>query len=95
MIASSIPVGSGAVHIDHGVYPVPAPATLEIIKGVPLKKSDIQTELTTPTGAAIAKHFADEFCTIPHMTVLQTGYGAGTKTFENHPNILRVLIGEA
>lgn len=91
---SAIPVGSGSIHIDHGVYPVPAPATLEILKGVPLAKSELKAELTTPTGAAIATVLAEEFCTLPAMRVERIGYGAGTKTFKNHPNILRVIIGE-
>ncbi|MCZ2258466.1 nickel pincer cofactor biosynthesis protein LarC [Sporosarcina sp. G11-34] len=95
MIKSSpIPVGSGKIHIDHGVYPVPAPATLEILRGIPIAKSDLSGELATPTGAAIAGELATEFCTIPAMTVESIGYGAGTKSFPNHPNVLRVIIGE-
>jgi pyridinium-3,5-bisthiocarboxylic acid mononucleotide nickel chelatase len=92
--ASPIPVGTGRIHIDHGIYPVPAPATLEILKGVPIQQSDIRFELTTPTGAAIVAVLAEEFCSIPSMKVTSIGYGAGTKTFKNHPNVLRVIIGE-
>jgi hypothetical protein len=92
--ASPIPVGTGRIHIDHGIYPVPAPATLEILKGVPIEQSDIRFELTTPTGAAIVAVLAGEFCHIPSMKVTSIGYGAGTKTFKNHPNVLRVIIGE-
>ncbi|MEH7131200.1 LarC family nickel insertion protein [Neobacillus drentensis] len=92
--ASPIPVGTGRIHIDHGIYPVPAPATLEILKGVPIEQSDIRFELTTPTGAAIVAVLAEEFCHIPSMKVTSIGYGAGTKTFKNHPNVLRVIIGE-
>jgi pyridinium-3,5-bisthiocarboxylic acid mononucleotide nickel chelatase len=92
--ASPIPVGTGRIHIDHGIYPVPAPATLEILKGVPIEHSDIRFELTTPTGAAIVAVLAEEFCSIPSMKVTSIGYGAGTKTFKNHPNVLRVIIGE-
>jgi pyridinium-3,5-bisthiocarboxylic acid mononucleotide nickel chelatase len=92
--ASPIPVGTGRIHIDHGIYPVPAPATLEILKGVPIEQSDIRFELTTPTGAAIVAVLAEEFCSIPSMKVTSIGYGAGTKTFKNHPNVLRVIIGE-
>lgn len=92
--ASPIPVGTGRIHIDHGIYPVPAPATLEILKGVPIEQSDIRFELTTPTGAAIIAVLAEEFCTIPSVKVTSIGYGAGTKTFKNHPNVLRVIIGE-
>jgi uncharacterized protein (DUF111 family) len=92
--ASPIPVGTGRIHIDHGIYPVPAPATLEILKGVPIEQSDIRFELTTPTGAAIVAVLAEEFSPIPSMKVTSIGYGAGTKTFKNHPNVLRVIIGE-
>ncbi|GAA3312500.1 hypothetical protein GCM10020331_000400 [Ectobacillus funiculus] len=61
MKSSPIPVGTGKIHIDHGVYPVPAPATLEILKGVPIAQSEIRFELTTPTGAAIVAVLAEEF----------------------------------
>jgi pyridinium-3,5-bisthiocarboxylic acid mononucleotide nickel chelatase len=92
--SSAIPTGSGHVHIDHGIYPVPAPATLEILKGVPIASNDIRSELATPTGAAIAAVLAETFGSLPAMTVESIGYGAGSKTFENHPNVLRVIIGE-
>ncbi|MED4694783.1 LarC family nickel insertion protein [Peribacillus frigoritolerans] len=91
--SSAIPTGSGHIHIDHGIYPVPAPATLEILKGVPIASNDIRSELATPTGAAIAVVLAGNFGSLPPMTVESIGYGAGTKTFENHPNVLRVIIG--
>ncbi|WP_117168060.1 LarC family nickel insertion protein [Paraliobacillus sediminis] len=92
--SSSVAVGSGKIHIDHGVYPVPAPATLEILKGVPVQQSDLKAELATPTGAAIVAVLTEEFGTIPSMEIKSIGYGAGTKTFPNHPNVLRVIIGE-
>ncbi|WP_411738352.1 nickel insertion protein [Peribacillus sp. S4] len=92
--SSAIPTGSGHIHIDHGIYPVPAPATLEILKGVAIASNDIRSELATPTGAAIAAVLAGNFGSLPSMTVESIGYGAGTKTFENHPNVLRVIIGE-
>ncbi|OIK09027.1 hypothetical protein BIV60_25035 [Bacillus sp. MUM 116] len=92
--SSPIPVGAGRIHIDHGIYPVPAPATLEILKGVPIEQSNIRAELTTPTGAAIVAVLAEEFCSHPSMKVQAIGYGAGTKTFADHPNVLRVIIGE-
>ncbi|RLL46938.1 DUF111 family protein [Oceanobacillus piezotolerans] len=94
IISAPVPTGSGHIHIDHGVYPVPAPATLEILRGVPVAKSELRTELTTPTGAAIAAVLAEEFSSFPSMKVINVGYGAGTKTFPNHPNVLRVVIGE-
>lgn len=92
--SSPIPVGSGHIHIDHGVYPVPAPATLEILRGIPIAHSELKGELTTPTGAAIIAELADECCTLPEMTIQSIGYGAGTKDFPNHPNVLRVIIGK-
>lgn len=92
--SSPIPVGTGRIHIDHGIYPVPAPATLEILKGVPIEQSNIRAELATPTGAAIVAVLAEEYCSIPSMRVESIGYGAGTKNFPNHPNVLRVIIGE-
>ncbi|MDP9579783.1 LarC family nickel insertion protein [Priestia megaterium] len=92
--SSPIPVGTGEIHIDHGIYPIPAPATLEILKEVPIEQSDIKAELTTPTGAAIVSVLAEEYCTIPSMKVKQVGHGAGTRTFEKHPNVIRVIIGE-
>lgn len=95
MIKSApIPVGYGKIRIDHGIYPVPAPATLEILKGIPLEQSNIRAELTTPTGAAIAAVLVQEYGTIPSMQVQSIGYGAGTKNFQDHPNVLRVIIGE-
>lgn len=91
---SPIPTGSGHIHIDHGTYPVPAPATFEILKGVPIARTSIKGELATPTGAAIAAVLADSFGTMPSMTVEKIGYGSGTKTFKDHPNVLRVVIGK-
>lgn len=91
---SPIPTGSGHIHIDHGTYPVPAPATLEILKGVPIARTSVKGELTTPAGAAIAAVLADSFGTMPSMTVEKIGYGAGMKTFKDRPNVLRVVIGK-
>lgn len=92
--SSYIPTGSGHIHIAHGVYPVPAPATLEILTGIPLAASELKAELTTPTGAAFAAVLVDEFCSFPAIQVEHIGYGSGTKSFPNHPNVLRVVIGE-
>jgi pyridinium-3,5-bisthiocarboxylic acid mononucleotide nickel chelatase len=92
--SSPIPVGTGKIRIDHGIYPVPAPATLEILKGIPIEHSEVRFELTTPTGAAIIAVLAEEFCAIPSMKVSSIGYGAGTKTFKDRPNVVRVIIGE-
>jgi len=92
--ASPVPVGSGKIRIDHGVYPVPAPATLEILKGVRIEHSPIRSELTTPTGAAIVAVLSEQYGPMPSMTVQSIGYGAGTKSFGEHPNVLRVVVGE-
>jgi uncharacterized protein (DUF111 family) len=92
--SSPVPVGTGKIRIDHGIYPIPAPATLEILKGIPIEHSEVRFELTTPTGAAIIAVLAEEFCAIPSMKVRSIGYGAGTKTFKDHPNVVRVIIGE-
>lgn len=90
--SSHLPLGSGFVKCSHGVIPVPAPATCEILKGVPLKESDVEGELVTPTGASIIKVLADQF-SFPSMAVEKIGYGSGKKRFENWPNLLRVMLG--
>lgn len=92
--SSSVPVGNGKIHIDHGIYPVPAPATLEIMRGVPIEQSELRSELTTPTGAAFVAVLVKEFGNLPSMKVQSIGYGAGTKIFPKHPNVIRVIIGE-
>jgi uncharacterized protein (TIGR00299 family) protein len=91
--ASPLPTGRGTVHTEHGVYPVPAPATLEILKGVPLYGTDTEAELVTPTGAAIISTLAQSFGPIPPMRVGSVGYGAGFRNLDT-PNVLRVLVGE-
>ncbi len=91
--ASRIPVGTGFVECDHGVLPLPAPATLELLKGIPVYASGIEKELVTPTGIAILKHVAGSFGVIPGMTIERIGYGAGSRDLKI-PNLLRVWIGE-
>lgn len=93
MVSSSVPVGNGKIRIDHGLYPVPAPATLEILKGIPLQKNEVEGELTTPTGAGIIAVLAGAFGPIPSIKVEAVGYGAGTKEFSDQPNVLRVMTG--
>lgn len=88
-----VPVGSGFVECDHGIMPVPAPATLEILKGVPIKMNTVTGECTTPTGAAIIKTLCDEFVTVIEFEPKQIGYGIGHKKFEI-PNMLRVVLGQ-
>ena len=91
IVATPVATGTGKVMVAHGLYPVPAPATLEILQDVPLQDFDIASELTTPTGAAIIKTFATSFANNLHGTVLKTSYGAGTKQFD-HPNVLRAVL---
>lgn len=90
---NSVPVGSGFVKCDHGMMPVPAPATIEILKGVPIKMNTVKGECTTPTGAAIIKSLCDEFVDVIEFEPKQIGYGIGHKKFEI-PNMLRTIIGE-
>ena len=90
--STSVPVGSGFVKCDHGIMPVPAPATIEILKDTPIKLNTVKGECTTPTGAAIIKTLCDEFVDILEFEVKQIGYGIGHKKFEI-PNILRSVLG--
>lgn len=92
IIASPVHVGSGSVRCAHGILPVPAPATAEILRDVPIYCGNIQGELCTPTGAALLKHFVSQFMTMPPMAVEKTGYGMGTKDFPS-ANCLRVFQG--
>lgn len=93
VICSPISVGSGSVHCAHGVIPVPAPSTEVLLRGIPYHSGDIESELCTPTGAALLRHFADAFAAMPLMTVEAAGYGTGTKDFKR-ANVVRVLLGE-
>ena len=93
--ASKLSLGRGFVNCRHGILPVPAPATLEILKGVPVIGTEIAHELVTPTGAAIIAVLADSFEAIPDMIVNKTGYGAGKREIESVPNLLRIITGTA
>ncbi len=93
IIASPIHVGSGHVHCAHGILPVPAPATAYILKGVPIYGGGIKGELCTPTGAAILKHFVNDFTDMPVMITEAIGYGMGKKDF-TAANCVRVMLGE-
>ncbi|MCK4846360.1 MAG: nickel pincer cofactor biosynthesis protein LarC [Deltaproteobacteria bacterium] len=92
--SSPIPLGSGLVSTMHGTMPIPAPATIELMRGIPTKPSPVAMELTTPTGAVIAKTLVKEFGPMPAMVIEKIGYGVGGKDFEEIPNILRVVLGE-
>ena len=92
--ASAVPTGCGTVKIAHGLCSVPVPATAELLCGIPLAASDIPHELTTPTGAAILKHYVRHFGPMPAMTVHRVGIGAGTRDLPQQANILRILLGE-
>ena len=91
---SKIHVGSGFVKMAHGKFPVPPPAVVELLKNIPIYSTEIEGELITPTGAAIIATVCEEFGQIPEMKIEQTGYGAGTREYENFPNVLRLFLGE-
>lgn len=91
---SKLNVGSGFVEFSHGKWPVPAPATAEILKGIPIYSTDCRAELVTPTGAAIISTITDNFGEMPEMITESIGYGAGSIDLE-HPNVLRLFVGES
>jgi len=93
--ASPVPTGSGTVDIAHGRCSIPAPATGELLRGIPLAASAVEAELTTPTGAAILATVVDVFGPLPAMTIDRIGYGAGQRELKDQPNLLRLLVGEA
>ena len=93
-VSSPLHVGSGHVDMEHGRFPVPPPAVTELLKGVPFYSTEIAGELLTPTGAAIITTVCSEFGPIPQLKLEGSGYGAGTRTYEKFPNVLRVLIGD-
>jgi len=92
---SPLNVGGGTVKMSHGVLPVPAPATANLLQGKPTYSNGVQRELVTPTGAAIVATLCDSFGPQPPMSVSAIGYGAGTADLEGQPNVLRLMIGEA
>ena len=95
VMASPLNVGSGTVKSAHGLYPVPAPATVTLLHGAPIYSGPQKAEMVTPTGALLVAGYASEFGTIPSMRLSAVGYGAGSRDFPDTPNVLRVLIGEA
>jgi uncharacterized protein (TIGR00299 family) protein len=92
--ASAINVGSGTVQTEHGLLPVPAPATAALLAGKPVYARGPEVELTTPTGAALAVTLAQSFGPLPAMCIASIGHGAGDRDFRQQPNVLRVFIGE-
>ncbi len=95
VVASPLNVGSGTIRSAHGLFPVPAPATTRLLEGVPIYSGTQRAEMVTPTGALLITAYASEFGAIPPMNIAKIGYGAGARSFEDTPNVLRVLIGEA
>ncbi len=95
IVASPVPTGTGRIKISHGEFSVPAPATAELLRGVPLAESTIPHELTTPTGAAIITTLAESFGPLPAMTIDRIGCGAGERDLEEQANLLRLIVGNA
>jgi uncharacterized protein (TIGR00299 family) protein len=92
---SPLPAPRGFVRAAHGRLPLPAPATLELLKGAPLHGVDLELELVTPTGAALVAALATEYGPLPAMTLQATGYGAGSRDLEERPNVVRAIVGVA
>jgi uncharacterized protein (TIGR00299 family) protein len=93
LICSPLNVGGGTIECAHGVFPVPAPATVKLLKGAPVYSSGVQAELVTPTGAAIVATLVKRFTSFPAMKIEKAGYGAGTRDFPGHANVLRISLG--
>jgi pyridinium-3,5-bisthiocarboxylic acid mononucleotide nickel chelatase len=95
IVSSPLNVGSGTIRSAHGLYPVPAPATMQLLQGVPIYSGPQCSEMVTPTGALLITGYATEYGPVPPMRVKKTGYGAGARDFHDTPNVLRVLVGES
>ncbi|MBZ5514210.1 MAG: nickel pincer cofactor biosynthesis protein LarC [Acidobacteriia bacterium] len=95
LISSPLNVGGGRTQAAHGSLPVPAPATAELLKDIPIYSSGVEGELVTPTGAAIVSTLAARFGPFPSFKIERIGYGAGAKEFPQHPNVARIFIGQA
>lgn len=94
VVSSPLVAGNGTVTCDHGIMPVPAPATARLLKEIPWRSGDMQGEMTTPTGAALVRHWAEAFGPLEMSSVSAIGYGAGTRDLPDRANVLRVYIGE-
>jgi len=95
VVSSPLNVGSGTIRSAHGLYPVPAPATVRLLEGAPIYSGPETAELVTPTGALLVTGYAESYGPVPAMRLKKVGYGAGSRDFKDTPNVLRVLIGEA
>ena len=95
VVVSPLREGRGWIDCAHGRFPLPAPATLEILRGVELELVDESWESITPTGAAIAREFAESFGPMPRMEIEKIGYGIGTRDLKERPNVLRAILGRA
>jgi uncharacterized protein (TIGR00299 family) protein len=95
ILCSPVPTGTGTIVIEHGRVNVPAPATAELLKGIPLAESNVAFELTTPTGAAILSTAADGFGPLPAMTIHTIAYGAGDRDLKEQANVVRLMLGES
>lgn len=93
--SAPLPLSRGFVHCQHGRLPLPAPATLELMRGLPVVSSGLSCELVTPTGAAIIAALAESFCDLPRFSLEAVGYGAGTRVLSDRPNLLRLMLGRA
>ena len=92
--AGTLPLGGGTVMSEHGIIPVPAPATAFLLRGIPVRPGPIDAELVTPTGAALLATLVEDWGPPPPYVLRAVGTGAGTKDFQEHPNVLRVVVGE-
>jgi uncharacterized protein (TIGR00299 family) protein len=93
LFVSSLPLGSGFVETQHGRIPIPAPATIALLKGIPVYDSGLEHELVTPTGAALVNGLASSVGSMPAMTIDRVGYGVGSRTLPDRPNLLRIIMG--
>ena len=94
IVSSALNVGSGTVKCEHGVMPVPAPATVSLMAGAPVYSTGTQAELLTPTGALLISDYAESYGPMPSMRIQRSGYGAGTRDFPGMPNVLRIVVGD-
>jgi uncharacterized protein (TIGR00299 family) protein len=95
IVCSPLNVGGGSVKCAHGIFPIPAPATVELLASAPVYSSGVRSELVTPTGAAIVKTLVSRFAEFPAMKIHKSGYGAGSRDFAEYPNVVRLTVGEA